>query len=123
MNYGSTVRTTRTPLAMLAQQAEQWRDRPLFLIFGALQCREPAQLLREIAPAVAALKAVSVPEVPKSHPPETVVREAEVLGIPARAEASIEDAVAAIGEGVTEPVRVLICGSLYLAGTALDANK
>jgi len=108
--------------AMLAQQAELWRDRPLFLIFGAVQCREPADLLTEIAPAVAGLQAVAIPEEPRSHAPETVLRAAEGLRIAAQAAASIGDAIVAIRETVKEPVRVLICGSLYLAGAALAAN-
>jgi dihydrofolate synthase/folylpolyglutamate synthase len=52
-----------------------------------------------------------------------ITESARQAGMPADAAESIEDALAAIGRlGFEAPPRILITGSLYLAGEALAAN-
>ena len=58
----------------------------------------------------------------KSVPAEEIAAAAQAAGIPADASASIEDALAAIGQLGFDPPRILITGSLYLAGEVLAAN-
>ena len=47
---------------------------------------------------------------------------AEGVGIRARPAASVDAAMAGIAAEASPPFRVLICGSLYLAGHVLAAN-
>jgi dihydrofolate synthase/folylpolyglutamate synthase len=59
----------------------------------------------------------------KGVPVAEITDAARQAGMPADASESIEDALAAIGRlGFEAPPRILITGSLYLAGEALAAN-
>jgi dihydrofolate synthase/folylpolyglutamate synthase len=54
---------------------------------------------------------------------EEIAEAAERAGIPARPCASVLEAVRYATDGQREPVRILICGSLYLAGEILRDNS
>ncbi|MDH3662979.1 MAG: bifunctional folylpolyglutamate synthase/dihydrofolate synthase, partial [Alphaproteobacteria bacterium] len=58
-----------------------------------------------------------------SRRPEEVVEDAHDLGLVAEAADDVESALSTIAEHASTPVRVLICGSLYLAGHVLRANS
>jgi len=59
----------------------------------------------------------------KSWPPEEVAAAARAQGIPSRAAASVEEALALIRQtSFAQPPRILIAGSLYLAATVLTLN-
>ena len=59
----------------------------------------------------------------KGVPVEEIAAAARAAGMPADASQSIEAALAAIGGlGFDPPPRILITGSLYLAGEVLAAN-
>jgi dihydrofolate synthase/folylpolyglutamate synthase len=104
--------------AALAVQAATWSDRPLHLVVGMLNNREPADFLGPLAPHLATLQAVEIPGEPNGHDPEIVAAAARGLGIPTEIAPSVAAAIARI-EG---PARILICGSLYLAGSVLAEN-
>ncbi|HLY56364.1 MAG TPA: folylpolyglutamate synthase/dihydrofolate synthase family protein [Stellaceae bacterium] len=108
--------------AMLAEQAAEWCDRPLHLVFGGLTTRDPRDVLRDVAPFAAGLRGVAIPGEANAHPAEAIAAAAGDLGIPAAPAASVAEAIAAIADGAGGPVRVLICGSLYLAGHVLAEN-
>ena len=46
---------------MLARQAAEWRDRPLVLVFGGLNTRDPADVLRDVVPYATKLYGVTIP--------------------------------------------------------------
>ena len=108
---------------VLAAHADTWRDRPLDLVFGMLANRDPRELLTPLARNVARLRAVAIPGAPDSHSAEAAADGARAAGIvdsaPAR---SVAAAVAGLTDGSLEPRRILICGSLYLAGAVLAEN-
>jgi len=106
----------------LALQAHAWRDRPLYLVFGMLDSKDPIGFLLPLAPYVARLVAVAVPDEPASLSPRMGIEAGEVVGLLADAATSIEGALTALARDADAPARVLICGSLYLAGAALAAN-
>jgi len=59
----------------------------------------------------------------KGVPADEIAASARGAGMPADAAPSIEDALTAIGSlGFDPPPRILITGSLYLAGEVLAAN-
>jgi dihydrofolate synthase/folylpolyglutamate synthase len=108
--------------AVVADHAESWAGRKLYAIFGALNSRDPAETLRPLAPRLAGLHGVAIPGEANALPAEAIAEAAASLGIRAAPAASVADAIAAIAGAQTEPARILICGSLYLAGTVLAEN-
>ena len=109
--------------AVLGDHLAGWSNRPTHLVVGALNTRNPADFLRPVAPHVASVHGVAIPGAENSHTADAVVAGAEAVGIPAVPAESVEAALVAIrasaGPG---PVRVMICGTLYLAGWVLAEN-
>ena len=93
-------------------------SRPLHLIFGLLENKDLHGVLAPFASVAASLHAIPVPDHP-CHTPEHIAAEAAKIGIPAHVAAAVPDALARITQG---PARILIAGSLYLAGTVLAMN-
>jgi dihydrofolate synthase/folylpolyglutamate synthase len=113
---------SRAVAATLAE-IEERVSRPLILIVGMLATKDSAGFLRNFSGLARHLIAVPVPDQEKSLPPETLVEIARSVGIPAETSESVEAALAAIGRLALErPPRILITGSLYLAGEVLAAN-
>ena len=95
--------------------------RPTHLICGMLNTKDVRGYLRPLAPHVASLHAVSIPGETNTLPAETTAAAATDAGMPARTAASVAAALDDIAQ--TDPQgRVLICGSLYLAGAVLREN-
>ncbi|HEX6102563.1 MAG TPA: folylpolyglutamate synthase/dihydrofolate synthase family protein [Alphaproteobacteria bacterium] len=108
--------------AVLGEMAKGWRDRPLHLVFGMLDTKEPRAFLAHLAPSVRSLQAVPIPGEHASLTAAQSAEHARAAGIPAAEADSVEAAVAAILKAEPRPCRILICGSLYLAGTVLAEN-
>ena len=67
--------------------------------------------------------AVAIPGQEKSFSADAIADAARAVGIPAQSADDMEAALAAIGRfGLAPPPRILITGSLYLAGAVLAAN-
>ena len=77
--------------------------------------------MRPLAPHVARLHAVSIPGEKNTLPAEATRDAARSAGIDATTAPSVADAVATIAAQNPE-ARILICGSLYLAGAILREN-
>ncbi len=107
----------------LAHHAGGWQDRKLHLIFGAINSRDPGEFLLPLAGLVSGLRAVAVPGEDNSHSAEDIAAAALEAGIQAAPSASLTDAIAEIVSQGGPAGRILICGSLYLAGAALAANS
>ena len=106
---------------VLAQAAWGWRDRPLHLVVGMLKTKDAAGFLAPLARYAADLRAVTIPGEENPLPAEAVVAAARSVGLAAKASASVETAIAEIAaEGGTP--RILVCGSLHLAGRVLAEN-
>ena len=91
------------------------------LVMGMLSNKDPRGLLEPIAPLAERLIAVPVPE-HEHHSPAALVPIAVSLGLPAAPAAGIRAALHDLA-GSGAPTRVLILGSLYLAGGVLAANN
>ncbi|MCA0995237.1 bifunctional folylpolyglutamate synthase/dihydrofolate synthase [Alloyangia pacifica] len=134
-------RLTHGPLLKAAPLAELWLDgghnpaagealaehltrmprRPTHLICGMLNTKDVGGYLRPLARVADSLTAVSIPDAPATLEAEETARAARASGLRAHAAADVHAALAAIT--AEEPrARVLICGSLYLAGTVLREN-
>jgi dihydrofolate synthase / folylpolyglutamate synthase len=137
---GRLQRLTRGPLVeLLPRSFELWLDgghnpaagealaasldrddpRPLHLVVGMLSTKDEPGFLRPLAPLARSVRTVPVPDEPASHDPVEAAADAMRLGIPATPARDLPDALRAIAAAEPGPARVLICGSLYLAGHVL----
>lgn len=107
--------------AALAEALTRLPPRPLHLICGMLKTKDPAGFLAPLAPQVATLDAVSIPGVTATLSAEETRRAALCAGITARTAGSVVEAIDSI-KASGNPARILICGSLYLAGEVLKEN-
>ncbi len=98
--------------------AARWRDRPLDLVVGMLASKDSHGFLEPLAPRVRRLAAVTIPGEANALPAAQVAAVAAAAGIQAQPATSLGEAVSALASAD----RLLICGSLYLAGAVLAEN-
>ena len=106
---------------ILADMAKGWNDRPLYLIVGMLNTKDAGGFLAPLAAHARLLEAVTIPGEENPHPAAQLVADAKAVGIPAREAETVETALREV-IGKAGPARVLICGSLHLAGAVLTEN-
>ena len=110
----------------LARMAADWAKEPaplpLYLVFGMLTTKDASGFLRPLARHATAARAVPFPEGHSAFTPDEACRKAAEVGLdclPANDfGAALEDLLAT----QPAPMRILICGSLYLAGAVLARN-
>ncbi|KIC35827.1 bifunctional folylpolyglutamate synthase/dihydrofolate synthase [Leisingera sp. ANG-M7] len=129
------------PLIAAAPEAELWLDgghnaaagvaladvlaklpaRPTHLICGMLNTKDVSGYMAPLAPHVASLTAISIPDEVNTLSAEETEAAAKSVGIKA---GTAENTLAALQAVVAKDpqARVLICGSLYLAGHVLREN-
>jgi dihydrofolate synthase/folylpolyglutamate synthase len=101
---------------------EERVSRPVVLIVGMLATKDVDGFLRNFTGLARRLIAVPIAS-DKSLPPEAIAQAARAIGIAAEPATGITTAFAAIAAlGLSPPPRILITGSLYLAGEVLAAN-
>ncbi len=108
----------------IAAVLDEWRARtalPVHLIVGMLESKAAADFLRPLGPRAATVRTVVIPGAEASYPAEALAGIAQRGGIDALPAASVGDALAGIATA-DAPFRVMICGSLYLAGHVLATN-
>ena len=109
--------------AALAAEAAIWaRERPLHLVFGMINSKDVAGFLAPLVPHVRSLQALPIPGEANAVPAGTLAGIARKLGIAAEAAPDATAAIKALVAQAPVPSRILICGSLYLAGTILADN-
>jgi len=97
--------------------------RPLVLIVGMLSSKDCEGFLRNFTGLARRVIAVPIPDQKNSLPPDTIASAARAAGISVTMRDSIEAALAAAGKLDLDPApRILITGSLYLAGAVLALN-
>jgi len=110
----------------LATTARDWAatdPKPLVLVLGMLQTKNPGEFLGALAADADAMVAVPVVGEDASLSPASLASMASDAGLTMGIKDSLEAALDHIAKTRTSvPPRVLICGSLYLAGTALSAD-
>ena len=96
--------------------------RPLHLVVGMLDTKDLRAFLAPLATVAASLTAVPIASEPHGRAPEEIAASARGLGLPAAVHPTVEAAVAALRAREPAPFRVLVCGSLYLAGEILHRH-
>jgi dihydrofolate synthase/folylpolyglutamate synthase len=107
--------------AALARDLAEWREIPLHLVYGMLNTKGAQGFLRPLAPCAETLRAVEIPGQAATLSAEQAAGEARQAGFQAQASDSVAGALRAIAKD-RAPGRILICGSLYLAGQVLAEN-
>ncbi|MFZ1470318.1 MAG: folylpolyglutamate synthase/dihydrofolate synthase family protein [Paracoccaceae bacterium] len=95
--------------------------RETHLICGMLNTKDVRGYMRPLIAHVAQLHAISIPDEPNTLPAEVTRDAARDIGMAAVAAGSVAEALAEI-TAANPAARVLICGSLYLAGQVLREN-
>ncbi len=105
----------------LARHLSGLPKRPTHLICGMLNTKDISGYLTPMAPHIQSLTAVSIPGEAATLPAEETARAARTCGIQAQTAENVQSALTSIA--ADDPhARVLICGSLYLAGMVLRTN-
>ncbi len=132
---------TKGPLIDAAPQAEFWLDgghnaacgealaeslgrlptRPLHMICGMMNTKDIAGYLKPLVSQVETFQGVSIPGEAATLPASETVAAAREVGFQATEAVDVASAVATIVASHPR-ARILICGSLYLAGNVLREN-
>jgi len=99
--------------------AKKFNNEKLFLICGMMENKDVQGYLETLLPITEYLFAIHV-DGEASYPATEIVKHAWSLSIKAAGANNVRDALEKIGND--SPVKVLICGSLYLAGQVLGDN-
>lgn len=104
----------------IAAHLAQRPERPTYLICGMLNTKDIAGFLRPLSEA-RALYAVSIPGETNTLPAADTAKAARAVGLEAHEAADVASALVQI-KAQDPNARVLICGSLYLAGNLLKTH-
>jgi dihydrofolate synthase/folylpolyglutamate synthase len=111
----------------IASEIKSWRnagdDCPVHLIFGMLNSKEAETFLKPLADVSASISTVTIPGEENALSAEVLTETAHASGH--KNVTSQSDVTTALQDVIAEHsgiARVLICGSLYLAGTILSEN-
>jgi dihydrofolate synthase/folylpolyglutamate synthase len=106
--------------ALAAHAAADWGDRPLFLVCGMMNNKQAAAFLESLAQVAAGIRTVAIPGEENAFSAADLADIATRAGLDAAPADDLEGAVESIVAQQDGPARILICGSLYLAGTVLS---
>jgi dihydrofolate synthase/folylpolyglutamate synthase len=102
---------------------EERVSRPLVVIVGMMANKDAGAFLANFAGLTRHIMAVQIPDRENAMPPERLADAARALGMRVENAASVEAALHALSRLAYEvPPRILITGSLYLAGHVLAVN-
>ena len=105
----------------LAETVSAWPDGRTVLVCAMQENKDAAGFLMPLAKAADRLIAVDLPGSTPGHPPAAIAAIAKAMGVETAAAPSVQEALA---DAADRPAgRVLVCGSLYLAGEVLAANE
>ncbi len=114
----SAGRAVAQSLADLSERAEK----PVILVLGMLNTKAAADYLEPFAGLVAGIVTLTIPGEDNALGAHDLAAMARGQGMDAEPARSIEEALAIAGQAFDAP-RIMICGSLYLAGHVLALNQ
>jgi dihydrofolate synthase/folylpolyglutamate synthase len=107
-------------LALSLAQMNAARPKPLVLILGMMNTRDPGDFLAPFAAMSPRVFTLTIPGEENAHKAEFIAAAARVAGLETKAERALLPALRDAA-GV-KGARVVICGSLYLGGHVLARN-
>lgn len=105
----------------LAETLSRLPKRETHLICGMMNTKDVSGYLAPIVPHAASLTGVSIPGESNTLAADDTAKHGSDAGIPSKVAASVEAAVKMISNKSPD-ARILICGSLYLAGSILKTH-
>ncbi len=114
-----------TVIAETMAEQEEKRPRALFLIAGMINTKDQTGYFKAFHGVARHVFTVPVLHSDAAVPNDVLAARAMEAGLSAEPVNSVENALRLLAEtwnGVEVPPRILICGSLYLAGEVLDKN-
>jgi dihydrofolate synthase/folylpolyglutamate synthase len=122
LDGGHNLDGGRVLAAAMADLSER-SDVPLVLIAGMLSTKDSGGFFKNFAGLAREVIAVPIQGQIAARPAEEVAAIASDVGLTTSVQPSVEAALASLHDYVWDrPPRILICGSLYLAGEVLAAN-
>ncbi|MEP3475524.1 MAG: folylpolyglutamate synthase/dihydrofolate synthase family protein [Hyphomicrobiales bacterium] len=110
-------------LADILGDLEERVSRPLHIIIGMMDGKDVRGFLKEFLGLASQVIAVPIPGEENAMNPDRLADLACEMGFESESAATLDDALQISAEGRHEGVRVLICGSLYLAGYVLSLQE
>ncbi len=108
--------------AVLAAAFAGMHNRPLVIIWGMLNSKDAASFMRPLAGLAEACITLTIPGEPNAIAAETLCDIARGLNLSSETAPSISEAVKKAAQMADHP-RLLVCGSLYLAGHVLALHE
>lgn len=105
-------------LAQMIQ--EKWQDKPLHLIVGMKDNKNVHDYLAPLIPLSTSIQAVVEPDQHLAMPISEIIKSSDNYAISG---GTVKEALLALKKNNTAPIRILICGSLYLAGSVLRQDQ
>ena len=106
-------------LAISLAEIEDRAPKPLIIVTGMLNTKDPSEFLSAFGGLAKTVLALKIPGEQSALEAKELAEAARKMGFDAFEASSIEDAVQQATIISKGPARVLICGSLYLAGHVL----
>ncbi len=112
---------------MLAQSLADLEERspkPVHLVVGMLGLKDAAGFLAPFRGLVRSIVTVPIPGAHESpYSPEALADVAHRIDVPAESASDVDEALRRIEQSSPAPKRILVCGSLYLAGHVLALQE
>lgn len=105
---------------VIAAEIATWTEKPICLVTGMINTKDADGYISPLVPHIAGLTAVTITGEDAALPADDVVGAAKRAGIDADTAEDFRAAVNAIPGKYPRPGRILIGGSLYLAGQVLQ---
>ncbi len=107
----------------IARILAQWQKDGIksHLVFGTLRNRDPVEIITPLIPYIKTIHTVDFdyPKARSAQETRDVLKKSNIESMP---HSGIEEALGHLAQAIKTEDRILICGSLYLAGKVLEAN-
>ena len=108
--------------AIAETATESWGDRPLHLVAGMLDSKDPVGYFRPFAAIAGDVRCVAIPGEAASFAAAELAGAAQQAGLTATAADGVDAALDEVVAQSHGPARILICGSHYLVGALMAEN-
>jgi dihydrofolate synthase/folylpolyglutamate synthase len=110
-------------IAQTLAELEERAPKPVGLVVGMLGQKDVAGFLRHFRGLVRRVVTVPIPDSEAALPAAALAAIAASTGLDAEPASGVESAIALLQQREERPLRILICGSLYLAGHVLALQE
>jgi dihydrofolate synthase/folylpolyglutamate synthase len=109
-------------IAQALAELEERVPRPMHIVFGMMETKDAHAFIAPFKGLVERVYTVPIPGEPNAFRAEALAEIARAEGFDVTPASSVPDALLKSKEALSGPGRVLICGSLYLAGHVLKLH-